>query len=245
MQPAALFGHFKDICSLIKVAETVSVALLGTYGKKNTLLLSIVFFPYPPVAFAGCGNKAAAFWALLVRDSIHRPEHKNRLRHSARGTGGPTPQPCTQGWTMYTIFAVDTKRQRERFYCGRLAGLLCRRPLYPSRGLRLSIHLPPVPWLEFNGVVCYFTQCPFINYRLAAAGSSRLSLVPFTPPPPTPPLLPFSLTLIFLFALIPFPTHGWLLSPTPPTSFVHHCRQLKKKRAVAAGGGATNHLNLN
>lgn len=138
-------------------------------------------FPYPPVAFAGCGNKAAAFWALLLRDSIHRPEHKNRLRHSAGGTGGPTLQPCTQGWTMYTIFAVDTKRQRERFYCGRLAGLLCRRPLYPSRGLRLPIHLPPVPWLEFHGVVLFYTQCPFINYRPAAAGSSpSLSLVPLT-----------------------------------------------------------------
>lgn len=184
-------------------------------------------FPYPPVAFAGCGNKAAAFWALLLRDSIHRPEHKNRLRHSARGTGGPTLQPCTQGWTMYTIFAVDTKRQRERFYCGRLAGLLCRRPLYPSRGLRLPIHLPPVPWLEFHAVVLFYTQCPFINYRPAAAGSPRVSLSSH---------LRFSFTLIFLFFFshIPFPTHGWLLSPTPPTSFVERWRQLRKKKG---GGG--------
>lgn len=186
-------------------------------------------FPYPPVAFAGCGNKAAAFWALLLRDSIHRPEHKNRLRHSARGTGGPTLQPCTQGWTMYTIFAVDTKRQRERFYCG--GWQVC------SAAGRCILHVGSVfpftcrPSRGWNFMaLCYFTHSVLL---LITDGQ------PLVLPESLSSHLRFSFTLIFLFfpPLIPFPTHGWLLSPTPPTSFVERWRQLRKKRRWRQGEG--------
>lgn len=55
-QATALFGRFKGICSLIKVAETVSATLLGTYGgeKKRIYFFSQLCFPYPLVAFVGC-----------------------------------------------------------------------------------------------------------------------------------------------------------------------------------------------
>lgn len=44
IQVTALFGRFKDICSLIKVTETVSALLLGTHGKKEyTSSINCVF----------------------------------------------------------------------------------------------------------------------------------------------------------------------------------------------------------
>lgn len=82
--------------------------------KQNALLLSIVFSLSPGRICWVVGIRQRHSGPLLLRDSIHRPEHKNRLRHSARGTRGPTLQPCTQRRTMFTIFAVDTKEAKGK-----------------------------------------------------------------------------------------------------------------------------------
>lgn len=91
IQAAALFGRFKDICSLIKVAETVSATLLGAYGGKKTECTSSLncVFLIPWSHLLGGGNKAAAFWPLLLRDSIHRPEHKKQAEAFSPGNQGP------------------------------------------------------------------------------------------------------------------------------------------------------------
>lgn len=90
-----------------KVPETVSDMLLGTYGKEYTFYQ--LCFPYPLVAFAGCGNRQH-FGHCCSEIAFTDQSTRNGL-HSAWGTRGPTLQNCTQGWTMYTIFGLDTKNQ--------------------------------------------------------------------------------------------------------------------------------------
>lgn len=157
----------------------------GGYRKEYTS--PQLCFPYPLVAFAWCGNKAAAFWALLLRDSIHSPEQHNTRRHSARGAGGPALRRSSRvhrrGQCSLSL-PWTQKRQRERFDCGRLAGVPRRRPLYPSLGRRLPIHLLLVPALEFRDAVRYFTRTVlFINNLLASAArpASLLSIFFLSP----------------------------------------------------------------
>lgn len=176
------------------------------------------------MAFAWCGNKAAAFWALLLRDSIHSPEQHNTRRHSARGTGEPGARRSSRvhrrGQCSLSL-PWTQKRQRERFDCGRLAGVPRRRPLYPSLGRRLPIHLLLVPALEFRDAVRYFTRTVLLLIT-----SWHLLLV-----------LRLSCPFFFFHLDIPlfFSSHAWLLWPAPPTSFVQHCCQLKKKETVGEG----------
>lgn len=111
---------FKAICSLIRYRKQLATCWWETYGKEYTFYQ--LCFSYPLVAFAGCGNRQhsghccseIAFTDQSTRTGCIQPG----------GTRAPTLQNCTQGWTMYTIFGLDTKNQAKILLQG-LAGLVC------------------------------------------------------------------------------------------------------------------------
>lgn len=107
MWPSALFPRFQRHLFFDKVPETVSDMLVGTYGKEYTFYQ--LCFPYPLVAFAGCGNRQHS--GHCCSEIAFTDQSTRRGCIQSGGTRGPTLQNCTQGWTMYTIFGLDTKNQ--------------------------------------------------------------------------------------------------------------------------------------
>lgn len=97
-----------------KVAETVSNMLVGTYGKEYTFYQ--LCFPYPLVAFAGCGNRQ--------QHSGHCCSEIAFTDQSTRTGWGIQPgEPGARRFRIVhkdgqcTLSLVWTQRRKERFYC--------------------------------------------------------------------------------------------------------------------------------
>lgn len=112
MWPYALFPPFQRHLFFDKVPETVSDMLVGTYGKEYTFYQ--LCFPYPLVAFAGCGNRQHSghcFSEIAFTDQSTRP-----------GWGIQPGEPGALRFKIVhrdgqcTLSLVWTQRTKERFY---------------------------------------------------------------------------------------------------------------------------------
>ena len=104
---------FKGICSLIRYRKQLATCWWEPM-EKNTLSINCVF-PYPLVAFAGCGNR----------------QHSGHCCSEIAFTDQSTRTGCIQRWGepgalrcrivhrdgQCTLSLVWTQRTKERFYC--------------------------------------------------------------------------------------------------------------------------------
>lgn len=152
MQPGALFPCFQRHLFFDKVPETVSDMLVGTYGKEYTFYQ--LCFPYPLVAFAGCGNRQhsghccseIAFTDQSTRRGCIQPGEPGALRCRIVHRDG-----------QCTLSLVGTQRTKERFYCKVWQILFADSLfLYLSCSLRLSIYLLPSCCSNFITYVFFY-----------------------------------------------------------------------------------------
>lgn len=110
--PVLCFPRFQRHLFFDKVPETVSDMLVGTYGKEYTFYQ--LCFPYPLVAFAGCGNRQhsghccseIAFTDQSTRTGCIQPGEPGALRCRIVHKDG-----------QCTLSLVWTQRTKERCYC--------------------------------------------------------------------------------------------------------------------------------
>lgn len=110
--PMLCFPPFQRHLFFDKAPETVSDMLVGTYGKEYTFYQ--LCFPYPLVAFAGCGNRQHSghcFSEIAFTDQSTRtgwgiqPGEPGALRFKIVHRDG-----------QCTLSLVWTQRAKERFY---------------------------------------------------------------------------------------------------------------------------------
>lgn len=132
--PVLCFPRFQRHLFFDKVPETVSDMLVGTYGKEYTFYQ--LCFPYPLVAFAGCGNRQhsghccseIAFTDQSTRTGCIQPGEPGALRCRIVHRDG-----------QCTLSLVWTQRTKERFYCKVWQVFVCRLSLSLSFLLSQSL----------------------------------------------------------------------------------------------------------
>lgn len=140
------FHVFKGICSLISHRKQLATCCWEPMEKEYTLYQ--LCFPYPPVAFAGCGNRhhsghccsEIAFTDQSTRRGCIQPGEPGALRRRIVHRDG-----------QCTLSLVRTQRTKERFYCRVWQVLFCR--------LLTPQPPPPLHPPTFACLVVLFTWC--------------------------------------------------------------------------------------
>lgn len=150
-----------------KVPETVSDMLVGTYGKEYTFYQ--LCFPYPLVAFAGCGNRQHSghcFSEIAFTDQSTRtgwgiqPGEPGALRFRIVHRDG-----------QCTLSLVWTQRTKERFYCKvwQVCFADCL-SIFLACSVSLCTCCRPVAAISY---VLFYIFMTFINDRLVATTVSH------------------------------------------------------------------------
>lgn len=187
MLPVALFPCIQRHLFFDKVPETVSDMLVGTYGKEYTFYQ--LCFPYPLVAFAGCGNRQhsghccseIAFTDLSTRTDCIQ----------LREPGAPHCRIVHRDGQC-TISLVLTQRAKERFYC-KVWQVLFTDSLSVSPVCPVSIFTRRVPVAAISLRMYYFihfmtsllmidTQWYFSYYTLSLSPSLFIIIYSVTMP---------------------------------------------------------------
>lgn len=224
MQPAALFPRFQRHLFFDKAPEAVGDMLEGTYGKEYTFYQ--LWFPYPLVAFAGCGNRHHPGHCC---SEIAFTEQSRRTGCIQTGNRGPHAAELHTGMDNVHYLWLGHKEPRKDFI--EIFGRSCFQTLFssllPARPLYLLASFS-LEHFHYVWIILHFTSRSLMADRMVA---TTLSLLPWCC---------LSLSHIFPHFFLDILTFYWHTSPCiqPPSMYavtlLHLCHWIGENHGMAS-----------